>query len=75
MSEAEKPVAFDPAAMTDTELTESVRENVLAAGHERRHSVYDDRCAALLKEADKREKPTLYVRGYNQACRDAGVRP
>lgn len=69
------PSGFDPARMTDEELVESVATNVYEAGWHRRHSVYDDNCSALYREADRRGKVELYERGYRQACRRAGVKP
>lgn len=62
------------AAMTDAELVEETENKVWLSGYAANNpqSKYHAECDATYAEAQRREKPWLYQRGWNKAWKSAG---
>lgn len=56
------------AILKDDDLVDETERQIYEAGWHRTHSPYDQRSSACFTEAERREKPWLYCRGYNAAC-------
>lgn len=61
------------AAMTDDELVTAASRQIYLAGFDRLYGKADQRVSVCYKDAERRGKPWLYARAYNQAARDADI--
>lgn len=59
---------------SDKEFVEEVRTQIYEAGFSDRYSQHDQKATECHEEANRRQKPWLYQRGYNSALKDAGGR-
>jgi len=57
---------------SEEELVEEARRQIYSAGFFPVHSRHDQKATQCWQEAERRERPWLYQRGYNSALHDAG---
>lgn len=61
------------AILNDNDFVDEIAKHIYSAGFSPRMTVADQKAGIGYKEAERREKPWLYVRAYNSAARSAGV--